>query len=85
MVYVLFKEEMDYEILEGFGSAAEEVELWVFIEYWASLFFNAEVLDVEKYLLYLGFFSELFWEYPAVDKPHYRGKFWFNFKSNPKS
>ena len=56
MIYVIFREEMDYEILEEFGSASEEVDLWVFIEYWISLLYKAEVLDIQRHLLYLGFF-----------------------------
>jgi len=56
MVYFLYKENMNYEILKDYSPADKEVDIWAFIEYWVSWLFKAEVIDIDKQLIYIGFF-----------------------------
>ena len=60
MTYLLFPQEMSYSKLANYPPADTEVNTCAFIFYWLANIFEFNIIDINKDLIYLGFFSELF-------------------------
>ena len=73
LVYTLFPQDMNYAKLGTYKPADEDLNLWALLEYWIADLFKFGIIDLYKDLLYLGFPSELFWNYSATIKSYYKG------------
>ena len=62
-VYTLFPQEMNLTILEKYTNASNEVNFWALIEYYIQELYQFEIIDSNKETIYIGWYSELFWDY----------------------
>lgn len=74
MGYVIFPQEMNYSKLKDYHPADQEVNIWAGIEYFIKWIFHEQLMGLRKTLIYIGFYSELFWEYSAGEHHYYKGK-----------
>ena len=61
--YTLFPQEMNLTKLEGYTNASYEVDFWALIEYYVQELYQFEIIDSNKETIYIGWYSELFWDY----------------------
>ncbi|CAI2360597.1 unnamed protein product [Moneuplotes crassus] len=73
MSYLIFPQKMDYSKLEHYHPAEKEVELCAFIEYYVEWILHEPLLQMNKTLIFIGFYTELFCEYAASNIQYYRG------------
>jgi hypothetical protein len=69
--YYIFPKEMDYDKLQTYPPAGTELDYCAVLGYYFKNFFESKVIDINKTLIYLGFNSELFCEFPDNKKDYH--------------
>lgn len=71
MTYTLFPQTMNFDILSNYENAGKEVDYCALIEYYLDALYEFDIIDVKKDMIYIGFYSELFWDHQTNSKKSY--------------
>lgn len=73
MVYYIFPVEMSYTILDNYAPANTQVDECAFIEYWVDQFYKFDIIDINKWMIYLAYDTELMCHFPGERKSYHQG------------
>ena len=74
MAYIVLSQYMDYNKIEDYISANTDINYCAIAYYFMEKIFKRDILDIDRFSMYLGFYSELWCEYPPESEGSYNGQ-----------